>query len=69
MINIGELTRALSMSVEDAGVPVGRVGDEPPRRPPGAAPAVTVVGHRFSAHLLPPVTLSPTPRRPELYLG
>ena len=69
MINIGELTRALSMSVEDAGVPVSRVVDEPPRRPPGAAPAVTVVGHRFSAHLLPPATVLPAPRCPELYLG
>jgi hypothetical protein len=65
MINIGELTRYLSVS-EDAGVLVTRLDDEPPG-PPGSAPVAARLGHKFPAYPLPDVP--PVPQRPELYLG
>ena len=67
MINIGELTRSLSVDFEAAGVLVTQLHDEPPR-PPGTASSATTLGHKFG-YPLPDVHARPLPRRPELYLG
>jgi hypothetical protein len=63
MIKIGELTRFLSVSPEDAGVLVSHLDDDPPPAPPppGTAPVAAKLGKRFGAYPLPEI--------PELYLG